>query len=163
MVSYFTTDATTTTSMDLAANDVLSGLGGDDMLYGVAGNDTLYGGAGKDKLYGGTSDDILSAGAGNDTLTGGAGDDVMSGGSGADTFVFIKENGGHKEIVTDFTASGSAHDVIDLSYFDIASFKTLKAMMDQDGQNTVIEFEPGETITLKGVDIGDLGKSDFLL
>ncbi|MDH6269865.1 hypothetical protein M2360_005297 [Rhizobium sp. SG_E_25_P2] len=155
-----------------AGNDTLGGGAGKDQLYGDAGNDTLdggkgvdklYGGAGKDKLYGGTSDDILSAGAGNDTLTGGAGDDVMSGGSGADTFVFIKENGGHKEIVTDFTASGSAHDVIDLSYFDIASFKTLKAMMDEDGQNTVIEFEPGETITLKGVDIGDLGKSDFLL
>ncbi|MCV3769105.1 calcium-binding protein, partial [Rhizobium sp. TRM95796] len=143
--------------------DRLFGDTGNDTLDGGKGEDKVYGGDGHDKLYGGTGADIVSGGAGDDTLTGGAGSDRLSGGAGADTFVFVDEIGSHREVVTDFQASGGAQDVIDLSDFDLASFKALRQLMDQNGDNVVIAFEPGETIVLKNVDIDDLSKSDFLL
>ncbi|WP_137156340.1 calcium-binding protein [Rhizobium sp. FKL33] len=146
-----------------ADNDLLMGGDGNDTLDGSTGKDKIYGGAGKDKIYGGTGDDLVSGDAGNDTLTGGAGDDTLSGGKGADTFVFIEEIGTNKEIVTDFTATGSSHDVIDLTDFDIGSFKELKALMDDSGKNVAIEFEGGGTIVLKNLEIDDLTKNDFLL
>ncbi|WP_205910391.1 calcium-binding protein [Rhizobium sp. FKL33] len=146
-----------------ADNDLLKGGDGNDTLDGGTGKDKIYGGAGKDKIYGGTGDDLISGDAGNDTLTGGAGDDTLSGGKGADTFVFVDQTGPHREVVTDFTATGSSHDVIDLTDFDIGSFKELKALMDDSGKNVAIEFEGGGTIVLKNLEIDDLTKNDFLL
>jgi hypothetical protein len=143
--------------------DRLFGDTGNDTLDGGKGEDKVYGGDGNDKLYGGTGADIVSGDAGNDTLTGGAGSDRLSGGAGADTFVFVDEIGSHREVVTDFQASGAAQDVIDLSDFDLASFKALQQLMDQNGDDVVIAIEPGEKIVLKDVDIGDLARSDFLL
>ncbi|MBB1248343.1 calcium-binding protein [Rhizobium sp. G21] len=144
-------------------DDRLFGDAGDDRLVGGGGADRLVGGDGRDQLLGGTGDDILSGGAGDDTLTGGAGSDRLSGGTGADTFVFVDEIGSHRDIVTDFQASGAAQDVVDLSDFDLDGFQDLRSLMSQRGDNVVIAFEPGETIVLKNVDIDDLSKSDFLL
>jgi hypothetical protein len=153
-------------------NDLLNGGEGNDALKGGDGNDTLYGKAGQDTLIGGAGDDILKGGADNDTLFGGAGkdtfylgagSDTVSGGSGADTFVFSQDNGRNRDTITDFDARGSDHDVLDISDFDVSSFKALKAMMVDTGDDVVISLPHRETIVLKDVHFVDLDKGDFLL
>jgi Ca2+-binding RTX toxin-like protein len=143
--------------------DTLAGGDGNDMLYGNDDDDRLLGGAGNDTLRGGMGDDTVLGGSGKDRFLLGAGNDTVTGGTGVDTFVFIQDNGKNRDTITDFDASGSDHDVIDVSSFDIASFKALKAMMDDSGKDVVISLPHRETVVLKGVDIDDLSRSDFLL
>ncbi|MBK1642302.1 hypothetical protein CKO12_10505 [Chromatium okenii] len=52
--------------VNVASNDLLSGLDGNDQLSSFAGNDTLDGGAGNDILAGGAGADSMIGGAGND-------------------------------------------------------------------------------------------------
>lgn len=146
-----------------AGKDTLNGGAGNDSLSGGDGNDSLIGGDGKDALDGGRGNDSLSGGAGKDRLNGGAGADTLSGGSGADTFIFQKEAGAGRDTITDFEAKGAQHDVIDISDFDISSFKALKGLMAESRDAVVIDLHHGETLVLKGLDIADLSKSDFLL
>ena len=103
-------------------NDRLEGGAGDDKLYGDDGNDMLLGGAGDDTLDGGSGDDVLDGGAGNDILIGdagndillgGAGNDTLTGGTGADSFVWRAGDTG-KDVIKDFTLSGTSRDTIDL-------------------------------------------------
>jgi Ca2+-binding RTX toxin-like protein len=146
-----------------AGNDTLKGGDGKDLLDGGRGNDNLIGDAGADTLLGGAGKDKLNGGDGKDRLDGGAGNDTLTGGDGADTFIFGKESGASRDVVTDFHAIGSGHDVIDLSDFDLTSFKALKGLMEETGKDVVIDLPESETIVLKGVHLADLGKSDFLL
>jgi Ca2+-binding RTX toxin-like protein len=152
----------------IGGNDTLIGRGGGDTLKGGAGNDTLKGGAGKDrllgddgkdKLEGGDGNDRLLGGKGSDKLNGGKGDDKMTGEGGKDTFVFSKG----QDVVTDFDALNN-REKIDLSgVAAITGIKNLKNtfLKDVDG-NAVIDDGNGNTLTLNGVDIGDLNKGDFI-
>ncbi|MCF6233601.1 MAG: hypothetical protein L3J36_10980 [Rhodobacteraceae bacterium] len=155
---------------NMKGNDIIRGLGGNDDLYsgngrdklfGGNGNDRLDGGKGKDMLNGGAGKDVLDGGAGKDVLDGGAGKDVLTGGGGADRFVF-KDNGG-RDRVQDFNATNNKEDIDLKAVSEIAGFKDLKNNhMNQVGNNVEIDDGAGTQIVLIGVDIGDLGKGDFL-
>lgn len=124
---------------------------GRDIIKGMGGADILDGGAGKD---------IIKGGRGNDTITGGKGNDKMSGNGGADDFIF--NSGFGNDIITDFNEFNNKED-IDLSgVTQIKGWNDLNNNhMEQVGADVVIT-QGVNTITLLDVDIGDLGKGDFL-
>jgi Ca2+-binding RTX toxin-like protein len=127
-------------------NDVVNqnpiGPGGDDQINGGNGRDSLHGEGGDDTIYGGGGNDSGSAispaggltsakpglfgGAGRDYLDGGSGDDLLDGGGGKDTLI-----------------GGSGKDV-----FDFNSLAESKV----SHPDVIKDFEPGDTIDLKGID-----------
>lgn len=145
----------------LRGNDRLDGLQGADTLNGAAGADTLNGGAGQDLLRGGSGRDRLLGGSGSDTMAGGKGNDRLNGGTGDDVFVFADKGGA--DAINGFNALSNG-EKIDLSAVTrIRGFKDLKDNhMSQNGDDVFITDGAGTGITLIGVDLGDLGKGDFL-
>ncbi|MFV1627293.1 calcium-binding protein [Phaeobacter sp. JH203A] len=141
--------------------DVLNGAQGHDTIYGEGGADRLDGGSGNDRLVGGSGHDTILGGAGIDRLFGGNGNDLLIGGAQADYFIFRGNFG--DDTVRDF-AAGSDAEKIDLRA--VAEISDLSDLRDnhltQDGNNAVIADGLGNTITLLGVDIGDLGAGDFI-
>jgi Ca2+-binding RTX toxin-like protein len=118
----------------------------DDHLIGDASNNVLSGGDGDDTLSGGGSDDILNGGSGNDFIVGGGGDDCLTSGQGADIFL-IQEGGGH-DIITDFNRHT---DKIDVSGLGVSSINQL--VFSSDDSNLIITIG---SVTLK---LNDLGSS----
>jgi Ca2+-binding RTX toxin-like protein len=109
-------------------------------MFGFAGNDTLRGSSLADELNGQT---------GNDTLTGGA---------GSDDFFFRLGDG--NDVITDFQ---HGLDHIHLHNYDVPDFAALHALMAQVGGDTVITFDPNNTVTLQNVAMTSLTAGDFLL
>ena len=168
-------------------DDVLLGGDGDDHLNGDfvdwtgdgEGDDTLHGGAGNDTILGRGGDDYITGGSGEDTIRGGTGDDTMWGegrpseelppyAPEADVFVFAENRWGDDTIM-DFD------DGLDL--IDFSQHQHIAGMADitiaQVGTDTVISyvhpqtgpFGPGpqtSTITLVGIDVGDINADDFI-
>ena len=127
----------------------------------VGGDDTLIGGKGKDTLDGGGGNDTLDGGKGDDSLIGGAGNDTLMGGKGDDLFVFADGDGA--DTIDDFVAGKRTDDVIDLTGESaVSTFADVQSLASQVGADTVIDFGGGDSITLLGVNIGDLVKDDFL-
>jgi Ca2+-binding RTX toxin-like protein len=172
-------------------NDKLYGDRGDDKLNGDDGNDSLWGGNGNDRLAGGEGNDMLSGNQGDDTLRGGegmdrllggAGIDYLTGGDGRDTFVF--HFGVGADIITDFSGSrsrfydhsdrgrggrddddhGRYGDLIeissDLTGFDV--FADILAHANQVGDNAVIDFGSGDTLTLQHTRVANLHADSFV-
>ena len=153
-------------------NDWLFGDEGDDRLYGDRGNDWLFGASGDDRLDGGRDDDVLDGGEGNDrlqgrsgddVLIGGEGDDIVDGGSGSDIYVFGLGDG--NDIFRDFDLprgrddddddddhGGLSFDRIDLVEFGFDEFGDVAALFEDQGRNTVIQFDFETSITLVNVD-----------
>jgi len=127
-------------------------------LGGAAQNLSFTGGTGIDVLYGFAGNDTLNGGGGNDRLSGGTGNDLLTGGAGADRFVFT--NGDGNDTITDF-APGT--DVVELHAYGLAAFGDLQALMSQQGADTVIGFDPNNTITLQNITIAQLHAGDFIL
>ncbi|WP_419904887.1 hypothetical protein [Kiloniella sp.] len=124
-------------------------------------NETLSGDAGANAIYGEGGDDNLDGEGGNDTLTGGTGSDTLTGGLGDDTFVF--EDGDGSDVITDF-GSDDMTDVIDLRRTSaVSSYSDVIAAASQVGEDTVIDFGSGDSITLLGVDTDSLSEEDFLV
>ena len=121
-------------------------LKGNDTIIGSSIADTLYSGAGKDKISGGGGEDHIQGGKGNDRLTGGASSDH-----------FIFNPGGDKDTITDFDAVGGnrAQDYI-------VTNTTEYEILD-DGNNTLIDFGNGDTITLLNVKHTDVTTADFMI
>lgn len=143
-------------------NDILRGGGGNDKLKGDDGNDTLFGQTGKDKLYGGAGNDTLKGGSGNDVLGGGADDDTLTGGKGIDKFIFSTGHG--SDTITDFVATGTQHDSLNLrGLASVTDWDDLAAEhMSQVGADLVIDGLNGDQIVLLNVNISDLDQSDVL-
>lgn len=153
-----------------AGKDVLDGGNGSDKLVGGGGNDKLFGGGWGDKLNGGGGNDILEGGNGNDSLNGGSGNDKLEGGngndtlrgsSGNDTFIFGRHDGTDK--ILDFK-DGS--DFLDFAQFGFAHKGQAKGHFFEIGlaDDNVFGFDfRGTTITIKGMDLGDLSNSDLLV
>lgn len=151
-----------------AKNDDLFGGNGRDKLYGESGKDILKGGGAKDKLFGGSGndklfgqsgDDRLIGGKGKDKVDGGGGDDKMTGGAGTDIFVFSTGN----DIITDFNASNN-REKIDLSGVSaITGFQDMKNNhTSTGGGDLIIDDGAGNTLTLIGIELGDLDSGDFI-
>ena len=112
-------------------------------------------------LYGLAGADTLDGRGGDDTLEGGSGDDTMTGGLGDDSFVFADGHG--NDTITDFVAGAAGGDVIDLRRLTAAaSFTDVMAAAAQIGDDTVIDFGDGNSITLLGVGSTQLEEQDFL-
>ena len=145
-------------------NDFIKGNAGNDTLLGDAGNDTLYGGLGDDSVLGGMDDDYLFGAIGNDTLDGGSGNDTLDGDAGNDVFVFT--DGFGNDTIDGFEALNGLEKIDLFGVSEIFSYADLTnaAMphMTQIGANVVITDFAGNTITLTGIQIGDLDPSDFL-
>ncbi len=143
-------------------DDTLIGGNGADGLIGGDGNDTLEGGKGDDTLDGGAGNDTLFGGKGNDALDGGAGNDTLAGGKGDDLFVFADGDGA--DTFNDFVAGAGTDDVIDLTGESaVSTFADVQSYAIPMGADTVIDFGGGDSITLLGVNVGDLHADDFML
>ena len=127
-----------------------------------SGNSNATGNSLANQIHGNNGKNIISGGAGNDTLWGHGGADTLIGGAGSDTFVFAKGDG--KDTIKDFAATGSSHDVLDLTGLaSITDFNDLvKNHMKQVGSHVQINGLNGDVIILENVKIGHLDAGDFL-
>lgn len=114
------------------------------------------------QLHGNAGRNVIKGGDGNDTIWGHRGADTLTGGKGADHFVFAKGDG--TDTITDFSATGSNHDVLDLSALDsITRYSDLvRNHMDQVGADVRIDGLNGDSILLKNVKIAHLDADDFI-
>ncbi len=110
-------------------------------------------------LIGTTGADTLVGGAGDDMLRGGKGADVLTGGGGIDNFIIGKGDGADR--ITDFAATGSGADKIQIDGFAFASFDHIASHISQSGANTVIRLNGADTITLQNVQASDLTAANF--
>ncbi|MGH1575749.1 beta strand repeat-containing protein [Planktotalea sp.] len=141
--------------------DSIEGNSGNDSLMGGKGNDTIYGGRNRDELEGNSGNDQLFGGSFSDWLNGGKGDDKLVGGSGSDDFIF--KSGDGDDTIEDFDATNNKEDIKLADVLEIVDFADLAANhMQQIGNDVVIDDGDNLTITLLNVDLGDLGKSDFI-
>jgi Ca2+-binding RTX toxin-like protein len=118
-------------------------------------------------IIGDVGNDTLVGGRGADTINGGGGADLITGGQGADHFVFTGPQaavfgGATGPTVTDFAATGAAHDVVQLDAATFADFTALQAHMAQVGLDVVISLDATDTVTLQNVSLSSLGADDFL-
>jgi|GEM_PF-1115228 len=140
--------------------DRLLGMNGNDFIDGGDGGDVINGGRGRDNLTGGAGSDKLKGGGQADVLNGGAGNDRLIGGGGSDRFVFEGEFG--RDVVRKFVAGPGSEDVLHIVVDGFDSFSDLNGHMRQSGGATIIDLGGGNTIKLAGVDVNDLGASDFM-
>jgi Ca2+-binding RTX toxin-like protein len=113
-------------------------------------------GSGTDTIIGNSANNVLTAGSGTDTLEGGGGSDTLVGGSGKDTFIFSSTDG------TDTIVNFTHRDIVSLNGIEgVSTFADVLSDASQVGSNTVLNFGPGETITLQGVSLSSLSSSEF--
>ncbi|MBX5177624.1 rhizobiocin [Rhizobium lentis] len=103
---------------------------------------------------------VIVGGGGSNTLTGGAGNDTLTGGAAADLFIY-SSNWGH-DTITNFVATGSAHDAISIDHNIFADWESLFAATEQSGSDTIITADSENTITLRNVALSSLQSWDFL-
>lgn len=125
-----------------------------EKVYG--GKDRFTGSDNDDLAWAGKGDDRVNGLGGNDSINGELGDDKMTGGSGSDHFFFLFDGEGGKDVITDFDANGGgqSQDYIAAQFDDVLSIK-------QNGDDVVINFGDGNTLTLLDTDKSDIGESDF--
>lgn len=114
------------------------------------------------QLHGNSGKNIIDGKAGNDMIWGHGGADILTGGAGADQFVFATRDG--KDTITDFAATGSSHDILDLTGLaSITGYKDLvQHHMKQVGHDVFIDGLNGDSILLKNVKMAALDAGDFL-
>lgn len=148
-------------------DDIIDGGSGQDVLLGGSGNDTVRGGTGNDVIKGSLGDDDLIGDAGRDFIRGGNGNDLISGGTGRD---FLSGNGGNdvfafatgdgSDTIFDFDRRGD--DRLALSVEGVVGFADVLDVATQGSRGVQLEFNGGDSVFLQGVDLVDLGESDFL-
>jgi serralysin len=114
------------------------------------------------QLHGNSGKNVIDGKAGNDIIWGHGGADILTGGAGADQFVFATRDG--KDTITDFAATGSKHDVLDVTGLgSITDYKDLvQHHMKQAGHDVYIDGLNGDSILLQNVKIAALDAGDFL-
>jgi Ca2+-binding RTX toxin-like protein len=122
----------------------------------LAGTGAIAGtGNGLDNLVTGNAGaNRLDGGAGNDRLDGLAGNDTLIGGSGSDTFLYGSAYG--RDTITDFTVSGSSHDMLEISSALFADWAALQGAITDSASGAVITLNSTNTLTLTGVSKADL-------
>lgn len=138
-------------------NDSLTGTGAADGLVGGKGADTIAGEAGNDDLLGQAGGDVIKGGDGRDLISGGKGDDTLTGNSGSDLFVFATGDGFDE--IKDFDAKGGGDEQ---DYIGIGSDVLDQLIIIQAGDDTVIRFFSGQSVTLVDVDADKIGEEDFV-
>jgi VCBS repeat-containing protein len=120
----------------------------------------FYGDDTANSIAGTPDSDSIFGGAGNDTLAGDAGSDTLTGDSGDDLFLFT--NGSGVDAITDFVAGGT-DDEIDVRDFGFANFAAVAAAATQVGNDTRIQLDADDVVTLIGVQKAALTADDFVL
>jgi Ca2+-binding RTX toxin-like protein len=140
----------------LSKSDTVTGSKISDLIESGEGADTVRAGAGADSIDGGDGKDRLYGEAGKDYIFGGMGpgNDRMWGGASSDSFHFSSGSG--NDVIMDFDARGGGNKQDHLS-LDQADTFTVK----RDGNNTVLDFGEGETLTLIDVKRSDFGNADI--
>ncbi|MGO7071744.1 beta strand repeat-containing protein, partial [Rhizobium johnstonii] len=103
---------------------------------------------------------VIVGGSGSNALTGGAGNDTLTGGAAADVFVYLL-NWGH-DTITNFVATGTAHDTIRIDHSIFADWESLFAASSQYGNDTIVTADIDNTIVLRNVALTSLDSGDFL-
>ena len=113
------------------------------------------------KLHGNAALNHIDGKSGNDVIWGHAGNDVLTGGAGRDQFVF--EVGDGKDVITDFNAKGSSHDVLNFRDFEnVSTYREIMAdHVKQIGTDVLITID-SDSVMLRNVKLAALDKSDFL-
>lgn len=122
----------------------------------MGGMDRFKGSENRDLAWAGDGNDKIKAFGGNDSVNGEGGDDIMTGGTGSDFFFFMHDDKGGKDIVTDFDAKGGGdnQDYVEGSIDQVLSIK-------QVGDDLVLNYGGGNTLTLLDVDKSDFNADDF--
>ncbi len=121
----------------------------------------ITGGDGADSFVGSDFDDTFDGGAGADRFDGGLGDDTLIGGAGDDLFVI--NDGDGNDTIEGFVAGADTDDVIELVGFGFASGADVIANASASGNDTVIQLDADDTVTLLGVLPGQLDEDDFFV
>ena len=132
---------------------------------------TITGTGDGEALMGSSANDILVGMGGDDILTGGAGNDELSGGSGADTFVFSLIANDGNDTITDFNGAEDVlkfTDVLDSEPDGDIDLDDLNAQITSvvdngAGNDVVVTFNNGATITFSGVGTGTISSIESLV
>jgi hypothetical protein len=116
--------------------------------YIFKNNDRINGSKGGDYIVGWGGNDTIDGKAGNDFIAGFTGKDHITGGTGDDVFMFGPGYG--KDVVDDFDAHGEKDQIWAIT----DDYKVRK-----DGNDTVIDFGHGDTLTL--LHVKHLSDADF--
>lgn len=151
------------TNLKADAATIMALMRGDSGIVGMLlellkGDDTVVGSGNYDYLLFGTGkgNDTIEGGDDVDEIGGGLGKDILTGGGGNDFFEFFKGDG--KDVITDFDAiGGEGHQDIILRTFD----KKSDIDIIKSGDDTIIDFGGGSTLTLLDVDRKDVSMADF--
>ncbi|MBY3363411.1 M10 family metallopeptidase C-terminal domain-containing protein [Rhizobium laguerreae] len=130
--------------------------------YELAGNveNLSFAGTGPFAGTGNALNNVIVGGSGSNTLTGGTGNDTLTGGAAADVFVYLL-NWGH-DTITNFVATGAAHDTIRIDHNIFADWESLFAASSQYGNDTIVTADIDNTIVLRNVALTSLDSGDFL-
>jgi hypothetical protein len=105
---------------------------------------------------------VIDGLGGNDTIGGGAGSDSLFGGAGVDTFLYDTSADG-ADVISDFRGGSLGDEVIVLTDNnpDFDSFAEVQAAATQVGNNVIINFGGGNTLTLANYNLTHLNASAF--
>ena len=112
--------------------------------------ENAIGGSGNDTVIGNAIANILDGRGGNDTLAGDLGND---------RFVFAPHYAA--DTILDFVAGAHTDDSIDLTAFHLTLASVL-GKTNQSGNDTILDFGGGDTLTLKNVTKTVLNSDDFV-
>jgi Ca2+-binding RTX toxin-like protein len=109
---------------------------------------------------GGANDNTLTGTDGADTLNDVPDSNILSAGLCDDLFVF--QNSGGDNTITDFTAGAGSDDRIDISAFGFCTFADVLAAADL-GTDVTIQLDADDSVILLGVQAADLHSDDFII
>lgn len=121
----------------------VSGTDFDDTLIGDSNDNVLTGRLGDDQIDGGGGDDTISVTGGTNTISPGRGDDIIELGDGATTII-LELGDGNNIIQSGFDP---LQDRIDVSGMNLNVNEAL-ALAQQIGEDTLIDFGNGDSVTL---------------
>jgi Ca2+-binding RTX toxin-like protein len=137
----------------------------ENLSYAGGTGATLTGNGLANVLTGGAGVDTLRGLDGNDRLNGGAGNDVLTGGTGTDIFVF--QSGFGVDRITDFDALvQGGQDLLDISSYagiNAGNFASQVQITSLAGGTSTLVNIGLDSITLTGVNSGQVDMSDFLM
>lgn len=140
-------------------NDIVYGNNLDNRISTSSGDDSIAGFGGDDSINGGTGNDLILGGDGNDIITMGAGNDEAYGGDGNDTYYIDHSDTGNKQIIDFSSEDRLVFESGPGNPSDSAS-EILQSVQYTDG-GAVITRGDGSTITLRGVQRGDLSEDNI--